>query len=153
MGFQDDIDTIVIHTTAGRLDATLEDIRTYHVKVRAFSDVGYHFLVWQDGTVRAGRPLHRMGAHARGYNARSIGIALVGHHDRDELTDAARDELVRLAATLAHTYGVRAENVIGHRETYDRLGKPRAKTCPGRLVDMDDLRARIAAAMPKSASA
>jgi len=138
------IDTIVIHTTAGAADATVEDIRRYHVERRGFSDVGYHFLIWRDGTVAAGRAIQLQGAHARGYNHRSLGIALVGHHDREPLTDAARDALVDLAVTLAHTYGVASADIIGHREVYDRMGDRRLKTCPGTRVDMDDLRAACA---------
>ena len=38
------VEWIVIHCTAGRADATLEDIRDYHVNHRGFSDTGYHFI-------------------------------------------------------------------------------------------------------------
>jgi len=135
---------IILHTTAGREDATVDDIRAAH-KARGFADVGYHFLVWRDGTTAAGRPVHRVGAHAKGWNSRSLGIAMVGHHDHDEPTTEQWRAAVDLVGALAFTYVVPADHVIGHRETYDRDGVPRRKTCPGALVDMDRFRTDVAA--------
>ncbi len=56
------INLIVLHCSAtpqGR-DVTVADIRRWHLE-RGFADIGYHFVVRLDGTVR-GRPpceLHR----------------------------------------------------------------------------------------------
>ena len=40
--------------------------------------VGYHILVHPDGRVDKGRPFSMIGAHARGHNRSSIGIAYIG---------------------------------------------------------------------------
>lgn len=78
------IDYIVIHCTAtpeGR-DLTVEDIRRQH-KAQGWSDVGYHLLVYRDGSVHAGRDVNIAGAHVTGYNSYSIGIAYVGGLEND----------------------------------------------------------------------
>jgi N-acetylmuramoyl-L-alanine amidase len=41
-------------------------------------DIGYNFVVGEDGNVYEGRGWTRVGAHAVNWNSRSIGIAVIG---------------------------------------------------------------------------
>ena len=62
------IKEIVLHTTytpEGR-EHDVEDIRAWH-KAKGWSDIGYHYLIKIDGTIEAGRPLDKIGAHAKGH--------------------------------------------------------------------------------------
>ena len=70
---------IILHCTATKegQDYSAEQVRKWHLD-RGFNDIGYHFLIRLDGTVEAGRPLETVGAHCKGHNANSIGIAYVG---------------------------------------------------------------------------
>ena len=68
---------IIIHCTASPQDWTLDDIRKCHLS-RGFIDIGYHFIIFSDGSRMIGRPIYKMGAHCRGHNKNSIGIAWVG---------------------------------------------------------------------------
>ena len=43
-----------------------------------WSDIGYNFLVGEDGNVYEGRGWSKRGAHAPTYNAESIGICVIG---------------------------------------------------------------------------
>lgn len=53
-------------------------IRGWHVS-RGFSDIGYHFVIRDDGVVEMGRRLEAVGAHTlNGYNSKSVGIVLAG---------------------------------------------------------------------------
>lgn len=73
------INEIIIHCSAtveGR-PFTVEDVRRWH-KARGFADVGYHYLIYLDGSVHAGRPLAQVGAHCLGHNAYSIGVCYIG---------------------------------------------------------------------------
>lgn len=86
------IDTIVVHCAAtpnGR-PFTAEQIDHWHSE-RGFArdmsirpgyaklaHIGYHYVITVDGELHRGRPLEEEGAHARGYNATSIGICMVG---------------------------------------------------------------------------
>lgn len=56
---------------------SVADIRRWHL-ARGFVDVGYHYVVYLDGSVHEGRPLAQVGAHCRGHNAHSVGVCYVG---------------------------------------------------------------------------
>ena len=80
-----EINRIILHCSAtpeGEHIST-ETIRDWHVNKRGWSDIGYHFVVLLDGTIEAGRPLDRVGAHTKGHNEDSIGICIVGGVDAD----------------------------------------------------------------------
>lgn len=81
------IDEIIIHcsATAEGRNFTVEDVRRWH-KARGFVDVGYHYLVYLDGSVHVGRPLAQVGAHCLGHNAHSIGVCYIGGLARDGKT-------------------------------------------------------------------
>lgn len=102
------IDKIILHCTAtpeGR-DYTVEQIREWHVKGNGWNDIGYHFVIYRDGSVHEGRPLAVPGAHCKGHNVTSIGIAYVGgctadgKTPKDTRTPAQREALYRLIGQL-----------------------------------------------------
>lgn len=61
----------------------IEDIKRWHVEERGWSDIGYHYVIELDGTIKAGRPISVVGAHCRGENNKSIGICYVGGCDKN----------------------------------------------------------------------
>ena len=73
------INEIIVHcsdTPEGR-HHTVEDIREWH-KAKGWSDVGYHYLVYLDGSIHNGRDVDVVGAHCSGYNSHSIGVCYIG---------------------------------------------------------------------------
>jgi len=99
-----------------------DEIKRWHVKERGCSDIGYHYVIDWDGTVVAGRPLHRPGAHTRGHNRDSIGICLIGGHGSSE-TDTFADNFTREQelALIELMLGISAEypaplSIHGHNE-------------------------------------
>jgi len=82
------INEIIIHCTATRPNwwkskptkSKVNEVRRWHVEERGWSDIGYHYLIDRDGTIAEGRPVERIGAHTKGHNKSSIGIALFGGH-------------------------------------------------------------------------
>lgn len=44
-----------------------------------WSDIGYNFVVGEDGNVYEGRGWDKIGAHAPSYNSKSIGICMIGN--------------------------------------------------------------------------
>ena len=92
------ITEIIIHCTATRPDATctVESIRQYH-KSLGWHDIGYHYVIYPDGSVHTGRPVEEVGAHCPGHNAHSIGIAYVGGLDADGRPADTRTPLQHLA--------------------------------------------------------
>lgn len=74
------IKEIIVHYTAtpeGE-DYTVEQIRDWHVNGNGWSDIGYHWVIYRDGSIHAGRPEHISGAHCTNHNSVSIGVCYVG---------------------------------------------------------------------------
>jgi peptidoglycan recognition protein LC len=53
-------------------------IQTYHMESKSWDDIGYNWLVGGDGSVYEGRGWDKQGAHTKGYNSGSVGIAYIG---------------------------------------------------------------------------
>lgn len=73
------ITEIIIHCSAtpeGK-DYTVADIDRWH-KARGWKGIGYHFVIYRDGSIHIGRPKSEVGAHCTGHNANSIGICYIG---------------------------------------------------------------------------
>ena len=90
----------VIHHTATPIDTTVESIRNHHINVKGWDDIGYHFLVKEDGSVVEGRSMFKKGAHAKGRN-NYVGIALIG---MDEFSEIQIEGLVTLLQRLNITH-------------------------------------------------
>ena len=115
------INKVIVHCTATPEDrhTTVEDVRRWHLD-RGWSDIGYHFLIYLDGSLHAGRPVEKQGAHCKGYNKGSIGIAYVGGIDKvnfkpkDTRTEEQKDTLVYILEWLKiqHPDAV----IHGHRD-------------------------------------
>ncbi|WP_135079288.1 N-acetylmuramoyl-L-alanine amidase [Terasakiella sp. SH-1] len=73
-------DFIIIHCSATKADMDIDaqTIRDWHVNENGWADIGYNRVIKRDGTIEQGRHDDAIGAHARGYNDKSIGICLVG---------------------------------------------------------------------------
>lgn len=70
---------IIVHCTAteeGR-NFTVADIDRCH-RSRGFRCIGYHYVVYLDGTIVPGRPVRDVGAHCHNHNSISIGVCYVG---------------------------------------------------------------------------
>lgn len=77
------INEIIIHCTGSipSTGTTVESVRDYYVKHNGWKDIGYHYLIYLDGSIRQGRPIDQEGAHCSGHNANTIGICYVGGLD------------------------------------------------------------------------
>ncbi len=102
-------------------DDIVRAICVQHVAERGFDDIAYHFLIDQYGVIYQGRdggilrPV--MGAHAQGFNEGSIGIALIGNFDENEVPQAAVDSLDALVAWLVDFHGLDPQAVTAHTST------------------------------------
>lgn len=140
------IDTLVIHCSAspnGRWQ-TVADIDQWHGE-RGFKrnaaaaegwnptlrHLGYHWVIYTNGGLASGRHADEVGAHARGLNARSLGLCLVG---TDQFSVAQWIQLRSQVDHLATRHRIRLQpateangwrGVCGHRDTGAN------KRCPG----------------------
>lgn len=97
---------------------TIDEVRQWH-KARGWRDVGYHYLVYLNGQVVAGRSEQEIGAHAQGYNKQSIGVCYVGGLDslgkpKDTRTEAQKASLIGLLRMLKKRYPY--AKIVGHHD-------------------------------------
>jgi hypothetical protein len=122
------------------IDQDAGAINDYH-RSKGWSGIGYHAVVRKDGAIEFGRPLTKQGAHVRGLNHCSLGIAFSGHGDLSPLTPSQWTAGLALTLRLVREYGIEPRNVIGHREAYRIPGVPdTGKSCPGVRVSMHKAR-------------
>ena len=121
------IDTIIVHCTATKdgIDVSAADVDRYHRSL-GFSEIGYHYLVRLDGAIEQGRALNRIGAHCKGKNVNSVGVAYVGGlgvdgKPADTRTEAQRYSLLKLIMELKREFPLAV--VHSHRDFV-------AKACP-----------------------
>ena len=116
------IDMIVVHCSGSRCNHryTLEQLRHDHVVVNGWRDIGYHFYITQEGVVYPCRPLERMGAHALGYNAHSIGICYEGGLSPSgcisDTRTPAQKEAMKLLILRLHREFPDIKTILGHRD-------------------------------------
>lgn len=121
------IKEIILHCTAtqeGR-EVHVADVDRWH-KQQGWECIGYHYLITIDGKIEKGRPEWKIGAHCKGHNNISIGVAYVGGVDyqgkpKDTRTDAQKRALVQLLRELKGRYP--KATIHGHNEFA-------AKACP-----------------------
>jgi hypothetical protein len=87
----------------------------------ALRHIGYHGVITIDGTWQPGRDWDEIGAHARGHNAYTWGVCLIG---LDAFTVEQWSTLKRVAMDRMATAPGRIR-VLGHREFNP------GKSCPG----------------------
>ena len=115
------ITEIIVHCSAtpeGQ-NFTVEDIDRWH-KQKGWQGIGYHYVIYLDGSVHKGRNEEVIGAHCLGHNAYSIGVCYIGGLDKwtkahkDTRTDAQKRALIDLLKSLKEKY----PNAIiyGHRD-------------------------------------
>lgn len=114
------INAIVVHCSAtieGK-NYTVDDIRKWH-KQRGFSDIGYHYVIYRDGTIHNGRDVNLVGAHCENHNSHSIGVCYIGglasdgKTPKDTRTEQQKTSLLQLLKKLKSMY---PQSIIyGHR--------------------------------------
>lgn len=105
------IKEIIVHCSATPEDKdfTVADIKRWHL-LRGFSDIGYHYVIYRDGSIHVGRPEGISGAHCTGHNSISIGVCYIGgcasdgKTPKDTRTDAQKASLIKLLKQLKTKY-------------------------------------------------
>jgi N-acetylmuramoyl-L-alanine amidase len=73
------INKVILHCsdTIEGAHINVDTIRQWH-EARGWDDIGYHYVIYLDGTIHKGRDLDIVGAHCRGNNKDSIGVCYIG---------------------------------------------------------------------------
>ena len=115
------IKEIIVHcsATAEGKDYTVADITRWH-KQRGFSTIGYHYVIYRDGSVHLGRDVNVSGAHCTNHNSISIGVCYIGgcakdgKTPKDTRTEAQKKSLWELLTKLMQLYP--KAKIHGHRD-------------------------------------
>lgn len=111
------------------MDIGVDEIRRWHVDGNGWSDIGYHYVIRRSGELELGRPVAKMGAHAKGHNGDSIGICMVGgisDNDGNPVPDAnfaaaQYETLEKACSQLNSKFSI--QRIVGHRDIS-------TKSCP-----------------------
>lgn len=115
------IKELIVHCSAtpeGK-DFTVSQIKQWHLQ-RGFSDIGYHYVIYRDGSIHIGRDESVIGAHCTGHNTNSIGVCYIGgvatdgKTPKDTRTTEQKQSLVKLLKELKTKYP--QASVHGHRD-------------------------------------
>lgn len=115
------IKELIVHCSAtpeGK-DYSVDTIRQWHLQ-RGFSDIGYHYVVYRDGSIHIGRDESVIGAHCTGHNTNSIGVCYIGgcasdgKTPKDTRTAEQKQSLVKLLKELKTKYP--QASIHGHRD-------------------------------------
>jgi N-acetyl-anhydromuramyl-L-alanine amidase AmpD len=132
-----EINMIVIHCSATQAEQNIgaAKIKEWHLD-RGFNDIGYHYVIKRDGMVERGRSDETIGAHVQGFNAKSIGVCMVGGANaagkgENNFTPQQWAALTKTLNTLKSKYPL--AKVVGHRDLSPDLNKD-GKITPNEYV-------------------
>ncbi|CAJ0951349.1 unnamed protein product [Ranitomeya imitator] len=126
------VPNVIIHHTEGAFcnsrttcSAQVRNIQNYHMKTRGWCDIGYNFLIGEDGLVYEGRGWTTLGAHATSYNPISTGISFIGSFTNRAPNSAALNAARSLIACGVSKNLIKGSYALkGHRNVM-------STSCPG----------------------
>ncbi|PSN44924.1 hypothetical protein C0J52_15019 [Blattella germanica] len=114
---------IILHTVTesckceNECKKIVKSIQHYHIKERGWFDIGYSFLVCGDGNIYYGRGWDSVGAFAKGYNSKAIGIAFIGNFNEILPTPEAIDAVKELIAEGVKLGKISKDyKLLGHKQ-------------------------------------
>ncbi len=144
-----DVKHTIIHHSAGSNTNTnytqvVRDIYLFHTEVNGWSDIGYNYLIAQDGTIFLGRDpaggdqLRVQGAHFCGRNSGTSGICMLGNYETANPSTLALSSLQTLLANSIYELGLdplgTSLHPLGELNTISGHSDGCATLCPGQNV-------------------
>ncbi|OGJ54583.1 hypothetical protein A3D11_01955 [Candidatus Peribacteria bacterium RIFCSPHIGHO2_02_FULL_49_16] len=146
--YASDVRMIVIHHTALKIGdderspkERVQALYEYHADGKGWGDIGYHYIVDEEGNIYEGR--HGgdrvVGGHAYCWNTGTVGIALLGNFEIEKPTQAQIKSLQWLLDHLVKKYDIHVNRsvrfhgkdlppIVGHDDLM-------ATACPGHYMD------------------
>lgn len=150
---------LVVHHTAMMIRndprSPLERVRAlyqYHAGTLGWGDIGYHYIIDEDGTIYEGRAggANVVGGHAYCANVGTLGIVLLGNFEVEEPSQIQVLSLQWLLKELVDRYNLNPRNptlfhgeskeiIVGHRDVV-------STACPGYFLAgvLDQVRRNVA---------
>jgi len=149
---EDNPDLIIYHHTAMHSDTTFADVVKV-IRDRGWS-TGYNCVILKDGSIHPFCRWDRYGSHAKGYNRRSLGIALNGNFETSPNvpfanvngkygikvpTDQQMRSVCKVVTLWCHLYDIPLnfdKSIIPHNQIA-------AKACPGSNFPYDEFQEQV----------
>jgi len=157
----------IVHHSAGSNSNTnytqvVRDIYLYHTEVNGWSDIGYNYLVAQNGDVYVGRGIQIvelsdqtyrydavLGAHFCGSNSRTMGICLLGNYETTNPADPGISSIISLITFYGLRKGLHpfenASHALGNLSTISGHRNGCSTLCPGESLYnlLPDIRSQV----------
>lgn len=106
--------------------AMVQAYQDFHMVSHGWADIGYSFLVGEDGRAYEGRGWNKVGAHTKGYNEVGLGFCVIGDFTHRVPNDKALTALRALIQCGVDSGYITSDYVmLGHRDTNNQT------ECPG----------------------
>ncbi len=145
--YSTEVKLLVVHHTAQELQKDtrsgvelMRALYTYHAKSRGWGDIGYHYVIDENGKIYEGKAGGDfvVGGHVYCNNVGTVGIALMGNFETSAPPQAQAKALQALLVTLGDRYkidlsenttyhGITRPPVVGHRDLL-------STDCPGGIL-------------------
>lgn len=125
--------TMIVYHHTVETNLTPQKIDEMH-KARGWAGIGYHFYIRKDGEIYRGRPENAVGSHAPGVNNRSLGIALEGNFNDEQITLKQRNSLIALSKYLMEKYKIK--DLKRHKDVKNT-------ECPGKNFPFEEIKAEL----------
>ncbi|XP_046374928.2 peptidoglycan-recognition protein SC2-like isoform X2 [Haliotis rufescens] len=97
--------------------AIVRSYQNYHMDTNGWTDIGFNFLIGEDGNVYEGRGWDREPAYTRGYDSDSLGFCMIGNFTTHVPNSAALNTLKDLIACGVNMGKIRCSYILrGHRD-------------------------------------
>lgn len=136
------IRTVIVHhfyrPTAAQWKGltTLKSVCRFHTEQNGWSDIGYHIVIGPDDTVWLARPVGKVGAHCKGQNEHSVGIAYAADFDTEDPVANGLSTGELAVAAVCKRFAIPVHEIYFHRDFAD-------KSCPGKKLRRDVLRREV----------
>jgi len=145
--YSSDIKVLAVHHTAQKITGDLRSpvqrmraLYAFHANSRGWGDIGYHYLIDEEGTIYEGRSggENVVGGHVYCGNVGTLGVALMGNFDEEQPTQVQVHALQWLLQDLASTYDISLNrNVFFHGKNMKTIVRHKdliSTECPGHYM-------------------
>lgn len=103
----------------------MRTIQNFHMDTRGWDDIGYNFLIGEDGQAYEGRAWDRIGAHTYGWNDVAVAFSIMGDYSHKLPNEEALDAVQAMIECGIQLGKITPDyKMYGHRDV-------RATECPG----------------------
>jgi len=112
-------------TTQAACSEQMRSMQNYHMNTNGWPDIGYNWVVGEDGRAYEGRGWDKLGAHTMGYNDNAVAISVIGDFTNRAPNSAAQNAVNNLFHCAVQAGVLRSNyEMFGHRDA-------NCTACPG----------------------